>query len=56
MKNILIIYGAPEPTPAERVIDALGLEARLTAEVVDMYNRPIETGSTASPGEEDLAA
>lgn len=56
MRDILIIYGSPEPTPAERLIDALGLEVRLTAEVEDMYNRPIEIRSMAVDAEEDLAA
>ncbi|HUF36060.1 MAG TPA: hypothetical protein VMN37_08930 [Gemmatimonadales bacterium] len=29
-------------SPAERLIGALGLEARATAEVQDLYSRPVE--------------
>ena len=56
MRDILIIYGSPEPTPAERLSEALGLETRLTAEIQDMYHRPIETGGSAEDAREDLAA
>jgi hypothetical protein len=54
MPEVLPIQTFPEPTPADRLIEALGLETRATAEVQDMYSRPVEAG--AAPEEHDLAA
>jgi hypothetical protein len=55
MPAVLPIQPFPEPTHADRLIEALGLETRATAEVQDMYSRPIAPG--AAPEEEhDLAA
>jgi len=55
MPDILPIQGSPEPTPVDRLLDALGLETRATAEVQDMYSRPVEP-SAAPEEEHDLAA
>jgi hypothetical protein len=54
MPDILRIHEYREASPAERLIQALGLGIRPTAKVQDMYSAPIERGSAAPP--RDLAA
>jgi hypothetical protein len=49
MPDILPIPTSPEPTPADRLLEALGLETRATAEVGHVL-RPVEP--SAAPEEE----
>ena len=56
MRDVLPIHAFPEPTPSERVLEALGLEPPFSAEVSDLYSRPVADGRTAAEAEPDLAA
>jgi hypothetical protein len=56
MRDVLPIHPSPEPSAARRLIEALGLEPRATAEIRDMYSQPIEASVAASGRDHDLAA
>jgi hypothetical protein len=56
MRDVLPIHPSPEPSAARRLIEALGLEPRATAEIRDMYSQPIEASAAASGRDHDLAA
>ena len=56
MRDVLPIHPSPEPSAARRLIEALGLEPRATAEVRDMYSQPIEASAAPAVPDHDLAA